>query len=199
MKKTMYHGTFKWTAIFLILIVLSVLLFSLYLNQKNPSQIDIEEPEQTPLEVNKGTLSNETFAALIEENLSELGFAESIHFEGEDFGYFDINGTLSAPERLTAVAPELKSLEIFFDAMKGEVFTIHGHLGKNDDGNGCFVTDTITFSNYTVPAGIATEYIEKYTGLNKLLKVPFEQIKIMNDGVTFEGALPEIIQTALYK
>lgn len=197
MKKT-NQRTIRWSSILFLLLAAATLAFGLSTN-KTPSA-DQETPPKAPLhQAQSGTLSNEEFSQLIEQSLKELNFVENVTFSGKDDGYFNISGTFTNPERLLTLNSELRSFEFLLTALKNESVTIQGHLGKNELGNGCFVTDTVTFSDYTVPAGIGTEYLERYTTLNQLLAVPFEEIRFSKTGVSYENGLPEFIQTALYK
>lgn len=201
MKKTESNGLTKWTVFFLVILLLGFVFSALHLNQRNGSTPNTETPNHTPLksaDPSNGVVTNEAFAALIEENLAELAFVENITFKGEDEGHFQISGTVSSPERIITLFTELKPYKALLSVLKGETVTINGHLGEDDNGYGCFVTDTVTFTDYTVPAGIATEYIEEYTGLNDLLEVPIEQINLTENGISFSEGLPGIIQTALY-
>lgn len=199
MKKTSKQHIIKWPIILFLILTLGLLIYGILFIELLPSSEKEGDYHSQAPQSEEGTISNEAFSKLIESNLSELGFVENISFSGKEDGYFGIQGTLKSPERLLALNTELQSLEVLLNALKGETITIDGHLGKNEIGNGCFITDTITFSGYTLPAGIGTEYIEKYTGLNQLLAVPFEEISFTKNGVSFENGLPEIIQIALYK
>ncbi len=198
MKKT-NQNIIRWSTILFMLLAGSLLAYNIFFSKTTPFPNNEPHPQNQLTPSRDGTLSNETFSKLIEQNLSELGFIENISFVGKEDGYFSICGTFTSPERFSTLIGELSSLEVLLKALKNETISIEGHLGKNEIGNGCFVTDTITFSGYTVPAGIGTEYIEQYTGLNQLLAVPYEEIRFSEKGVFYENGLPAIIQTALYK
>lgn len=200
MKKAWNYRKIKWTAFFTTVFVLGTGLTVLYMMQPKTT----EEKPQTSQESEENTenaagyYSNEAFGTLIESNLAELGFAEEITFRGESEGQFVMEGALSEPDRLIAVCGDLKPYSTLLNAIKGETVTIKGHIGENDEGNGCFVTDTITFSGYTLSAAVATSYIEEYTGLNDLLEVPYHQISLSESGITFQEELPAVIQIASY-
>lgn len=199
MKKSCNYYKIKWTAFFITVLVLGIGLTAIYISrpQTEPPQTENQQTKP-PVQNSAGHYTNEAFGNLIEENLTELGFIKNIGFSGKSEGQFTLTGTLSAPERLVAVCPELKSFSVLLNALKGEKVTVKGHIGEDDGGNGCFVTDTITFSGYTLPAAVATSYIEEYTGLNDLLEVPINQISLTEDGITFKQELPTAIQIALY-
>ena len=200
MKRLWNYYKIKWTAFFVTVFVLGAGLSALYLarpktgGEVQPESGGYDAPAENPA----GYYSNEAFGALIETNLSELGFSESITFAGKGEGRFTITGVLTAPERLTAICSELEPYSALLDVLKDEPVAINGHIGENAEGDGCFIADTITFSAYTFPAAIATTYIEEYTGLNDLLKVPMDQITLSEDGITFREEVPLAIQTALY-
>ncbi len=199
MKKSWNYYKIKWTAFFVTAFILTLGLTALYMARPQKTAPDAQ-PSQEEESGNgqAGHYSNTAFGSLIEENLSELAFIKEIQFSGGDEGYFTITGTLSDPKRLTAVCPELEPFSMLLSVLKGESVTISGHIGEDDEGNGCFVADTITFSGHTLPAGIATTYIEEYTGLNDLLEVPVEQIALNEEGITFRE-IPTAIQIASYK
>lgn len=199
MKKTCNYYKIKWTAFFITVLVLGIGLTAIYLSRPQ-TEVPQTENEYTkpPMQNSVGHYTNEAFAGLIEENLTELGFIKDIGFNGKSEGQFTLTGTLSAPDRLLAICTDLKPFSTLLNALKGEKVTVKGHIGENDNGNGCFVTDTITFSGYTLPAAVATSYIEEYTGLNDLLEVPISQISLTESGITFAQELPTAIQTALY-
>ncbi len=191
----------KWTAFFVTVFILGLGFTVIYMTrpradhtppQSNGTQISDQDNKT-------GYYSNQAFGDLIETTLSELNFIEDIRFSGKSEGHFSLTGTFSNPKRLVAVCPELESFAIVLNALKGEAVTINGHIGENAYGNGCFIADTITFSDHTLPAGIATSYIEKYTGLNDLLEVPVHQISLTERGITFAKAIPTAIQIAVYK
>lgn len=199
MKNKTNYFKIKWGSFLLTFLLLSLgIVAAFFLTPRNnPTEAPtptIEDSISTQL----GRFSNETFAQLIEENLSELGFINKITFEGEDEGRFMLGGTLCDPARLSALCPELAPFETMLNALKNEEISIYGHLGENEAGYGKFITDTIQFSGYTIPAGVATEYIEEYTGLNDLLEVPFDEIEINRLGVQFKAEIPASIQTAVY-
>ena len=197
MKNIINYFKIKWGSFLLTFILLSLgIIVALFLTPKNSVP---EEPElnvQEPLNVQSGFYSNEAFAQLMESNLSELGFINKMTFEGTDEGQFKISGILCEPSRLSTLCPELSPLSPILNTLKDQRISIQGHLGENEAGYGKFISDTITFSGYTVPAGIATEYIEEYTGLNDLLEVPFREIELSNLGIKFEAEIPAAIQTA---
>ena len=199
MKHSAHYRKLKWTAFFLTVALLSVAFITVYQSRKPqsaPIQNNSNNVQIAPLH---GSFSNEAFAALIEKNLSELSFMNEITFQGTEEGQFLIAGTFSNPSRLVAVCKELKPFEAILGTLKGGSVSITGHLGADDKGNGRFISDIITCSGITVPAGIATDYIDQYTGLNDLLEVPVEEISISEEGITFSEELPDFIQTALYK
>lgn len=197
MKKSFSYYKIKWTAFFLTVLVLVLGLSGIYLTRREPAQApqpQTDQPEiHNPVE-STGYYTNEAFSKLIENNLSELGFLSNIQFEGEDEGRFKVSGTLSDPARLTAACPDLKPFEKLLSALKGESIVLRGHVGESADGNGQFIADTITFSDYTLSAAVATPYIDEYTGLNDLLAVPYSQISVSESGVTFQEELPAAIQ-----
>ena len=199
MKNKTNYFKIKWGSFLLTFLLLSLGIIAAFLLTPKNSTTEAPTPivENSP-STQLGHFSNETFAQLIEENLSELGFINEITFEGEDEGRFILSGTLCNPARLSALCPELAPFEAMLNALKNEEISIYGHLGENEAGYGKFITDTIQFSGYTIPAGVATEYIEEYTGLNDLLEVPFDDIEINRLGVQFKSELPLSIQTAVY-
>lgn len=199
MKHNWNYYRIKWTAFFVTIFILAVGLTSIYMARPQKPLAEKEQSPQQPIsEQQAGHYSNTAFGALIEENLSELDFIKGIDFNGKDEGFFSISGTLSNPKRLAALCPELEPFGLFLTVLKDKSVTINGHLGANEEGKGCFIADTVTFSGQTLPAGIATTYIEKYTGLNELLDVPVEQIALTEEGVTFRE-LPTAIQIASCK
>ena len=109
-----------------------------------------------------------------------------------------LQATLSNPHRFITICEEAAPYEDLLKAINGETVTINGHIGENESGNGCFITDSITFAGYTLPASFATPYIDQYTGLNALLEVPIDQIVLNETGVTFQKELPPFIRTASY-
>lgn len=199
MKHSAHYRKLKWTAFFLTVALLSSAFIIVYLSEK-PQSTPIQNDESNlQIEPLHGSLSNESFAALIEENLSELNFMKEITFQGTEEGQFLIAGTFSNPSRLVAICKDLKPFEAILNTLKGSSVSITGHLGADENGNGRFISDIITCSGFKVPAGIATDYIDQYTGLNDLLEVPVEEISISEEGITFSEELPDFIQTALYK
>lgn len=199
MKKAWNYYKIKWTSFFVTALILAMGLTTLYLmrpQNEAPSTIP-DEPTELP-DNRTGHYSNQAFGKLIEENLSELGFIKKIAFSGESEGHYAISGTLSDPKRLTAVCKELEPFEMILGVLKGESVTVKGHIGEGEDGNGRFVVDTVTFSGHTLPAGIATSYIDEYTALNDLLEVPVSQISLSESGITFQE-IPTAIQIASYK
>lgn len=197
MKNRTNYFKIKWGSFLLTFALLSLgILFALLLS---PQTTTPEEPElnvQEPLNVPSGFYSNASFAQLMEANLSELGFINEMTFEGTNDGQFIISGVLCEPTRLSALCPELSPLAPMLNTLKDQRISIQGHLGENEAGYGKFISDTITFSGYTIPAGIATEYIEEYTGLNDLLEVPFREIELSDLGIQFEAEIPAAIQIA---
>lgn len=201
MKRPWNYYKVKWTAFFITVFILGIGLLGLFMAR--PQTVKQPEHESivpdTPPENTAGYYSNTVFGEMIQENLSELNFIQEIRFNGESEGHFSISGTFSDPERLTAICTELAPFKSLLNALQGESITINGHIGESADGNGCFIADTITFSGHTLPAGIATSYIDEYTGLNDLLEVPVNQIQLTESGITFQKELPTAIQIALYK
>jgi hypothetical protein len=199
MKKSSNYYKIKWGSFFATALILTCgILIALLLQPKTATP---QQPQEKQLQENnstKGHYSNASFSKLIEETLSEYGFIDTISFEGKTDGRFSLSGTLSNPERLAAVCPDLKSAASVLSSLKGKKITINGHLGENERGYGQFVSDTISFSGLTLPAGIATNYIEQYTTLNALLEVPIQQISINEEGVHFANELPAVIQIASY-
>ncbi len=199
MKKAWNYYKIKWTSFFVTALILAMGLTTLYMMRPQS-----EAPAPTPDDEVKiphnpsGHYSNQVFSRLIEDNLSELGFIKEIAFSGESEGHYAISGTLSDPKRLTAVCKELEPFEMLLGVLKGENVTVKGHIGEGEDGNGRFVVDTVTFSGHTLPAGIATSYIDEYTALNDLLEVPVSQIALSESGITFQE-IPTAIQIASYK
>ena len=91
MKKSTTGGITQWTIALLTILILGLGFSAFYLSRKNGSASNNELPNTTPLpfaDSSEGSLTNETFAALIEENLSELGFVKEITFKGADEGQF---------------------------------------------------------------------------------------------------------------
>ncbi len=201
MKKQTNYYKIKWSSFFTTVAILAFgLLIVFFITPQKQINDPTPTPNELPLKPNQeGYYTNTAFSRLIEENLSELGFIEQLEFQGQEEGQFTISGVLSHPERLSAICADLKPFEGHLNALKDEPVSIKGHLGENDAGNGCFVSDTITFSGYTLPAGSATDYIEEYTGLNDLLEVPFYQIRMDETGVLFQEEIPAAInQIASY-
>ncbi len=198
MKKSWNYYKIKWTAFFVTVFILGLGLTALYMARPQKTAPTPQLPQQDLTEDRAGHYSNTAFGALIEKNLSELAFIKEICFSGKDEGHFAITGTLSDPKRLAAVCPELAPFSMLLNVLKGESVTINGHIGEDDEGNGCFVADTITFSGHTLPAGVATDYIEEYTGLNDLLEVPVGHIALNEEGITFKE-VPTAIRIASYK
>ena len=200
MKKQNYYKI-KWSSFFITVATLTLGLLIVFFI-KPQKQISTPSPElndYAPKPSQEGYYTNAAFSKLMEENLSELGFIEQLEFQGQGEGEFIINGVLSNPERLSAICTDLKPFEGLLKALKNESVSIKGHLGENDNGYGCFISDTITFSGYTLPAGAATNYIEEYTGLNDLLGVPFSQIQLDETGILFREEIPAAInQIASY-
>ncbi len=198
MKQAWNYRKIKWTAFFVTVTVLGIGLTAIYLSRQQPPAEPTPEYSENDSGIKNaaGFYSNEAFGELIEENLSELGFFSGITFKGENEGQYTISGTLSNPERLIAINSQFKSFSSLINALKDETIKIKGHVGENENGNGCFVTDTITFTGYTLPAGAATSYIEEYTCLNDLLEVPIHQINVSAQGITFKEEVPTVIQTA---
>lgn len=199
MKKQTNYYKIKWTAFFLTVSALIIGLAGIWINGQQIFQNpDPEKPsEQKPIIQNSaGHYSNQAFSDLLERNLSELGFLSEIQFQGKDEGHFSLKGTLSNPDRLAAACPELSVYKSLLSALKDEEITIQGHLAEGEDGTAKIITDTLSFSGYTLPAGAATPYIEQYTNVNDLFDVPYDQITLSKDGVTFLQDLPTFIQTA---
>ncbi len=200
MKNPNRYYKIKWGSFFATVIILGAGVFGAmmlrggYSSPENPPE---QQAEPKP-ESNNGHYSNADFGHLIEENLSDLGFIEDLTFKGKSEGRFSITGTLSNPSRLTAICPDLQSIDSILSSLKGERITINGHLGESDTGNGQFVSDTVAFSGLTLPAGIATNYIDQYTSLNSLLEVPIHQIEMNENGVYFNDEIPTAIQIASY-
>ena len=195
MKNNWNYRKIKWTSFFVTVAILSISFAIMYVPPLlSPNEQPITKAKQHP--VTPGFYSNEEFSKLIEENLSEFNFIESISFSSKKEGHYTIQGILTNPKRLLVLCEELKPYSLLLDALQGESIQISGHLGENEYGNGQFVFDTITFSEYTLPATIATEYIDKYTGLNDLLEASIETISIAEDGITFTDKIPLFIQTA---
>ncbi len=188
----------KWFFVILSAITFFIMAY-LFLTTTEPTSTNHQSQEKPSLEITNGTLTNEVFSVLIENNIAEFGFVEKVSFSSQKEGHFSIRGTISSAERLIAACKDLQPFEKILNTLEGEAITINGHLGENESGNGCFIADTITVSGVTISAGVATDYIEEYTGLNALLEVPVEQIEISEKGITFKENLPTIIQTALYK
>lgn len=199
MKKKWNYYQIKWTSFFATAFILALGLTALYMARPTKEAPKAPPAEQSaPPKQPAGHYSNAAFGTLIEENLSEFGFIKEISFSGKDEGEFALSGTLSNPKRLTAVCPELKPFEMVLGVLKGESITANGHIGEGEDGNGRFIIDTITFSGHTLPAGIATGYIDEYTALNDLLEVPIGQIALSEAGITFKE-VPAAIQIASCK
>lgn len=199
MRESNNYYRIKWGSFFATVLILGVgILGAMLLRRGSPAPESLPPQEESEIQGQSGHYTNTAFGQLIEQNLSELGFIEELAFEGKNEGRFSLTGTLSNPARLTAICPDLKSADMVLNSLKGKQITINGHLGENENGNGQFVTDTITFSGLTIPAGIATEYIEQYTSLNSLLEVPMHQININETGVSFSNEIPTAIQIASY-
>lgn len=200
MKKETNYLKIKWGSFFLTFFLLGIgISAALFLvPQEKPS----EQPTpslQAPQLNNDGHYTNEDFSLLMQDNLSELDIIDNLTFEGLDEGNFRISGILSEPSRLAALCNELAPFSSILNSLKNQEISINGHLGENENGYGQFISDTITFSGYTIPAGIATKYIDQYTGLNDLLEVPIREIEINRSGIQFNNELPAAIQIASYK
>ncbi len=199
MKKRTNYFKIKWGSFLLTFILLGLgIIAALLLSPKDTVTKEPELNVQEPLNVQSGFYTNEDFAQLMEANLSELGFINEMTFEGTDEGRFIISGTLCDPSRLSALCPELSALSPILNTLKNKRVSIQGHLGENEAGYGKFISDTISFSGYTIPAGVATEYIEEYTGLNDLLEVPMNEIELNHLGIKFKAEIPAAIQIASY-
>lgn len=200
MKQAFSYYKIKWTAFFLTVLVLGLGLSGIYLTRSKSASTPEpqEKTEDTVPPGSSGFYTNEAFSSLIEVSLSDLGFVSDITFRGEDEGRFQVSGTLSEPERLTAVCAKLKPYEDLLKALEGESVTISGHLGESEEGYGQFIADTIRFADYTLPAAMATPYIDQYTGLNDLLAVPLQQITLSENGIAFQKEVPAAIQIASY-
>lgn len=199
MKKQLNYYKIKWTAFFLTISALLLGLAGIWLKGQQTPQDTLpeKEPDQsTTIQNSAGHYSNQAFSLLLARNLSELGFLSEIEFEGKEEGHFAISGILSDPVRLAAACPELSAFEALLSALKNEKISIQGHLGEAEDGNGRIVADTLSFSGHTIPAGAATPYIEQYTAVNDLFAVPYDQISVNTEGVTFLQEIPASIQTA---
>ncbi|MBQ7095332.1 MAG: hypothetical protein IJN80_02615 [Clostridia bacterium] len=199
MKKKISYYKIKWTAFLLTISALLMGLAIIWLNGQQTMNDPISEKQPDPapiIEHSAGHYSNQAFSQLLERNLSELGFLSQIQFEGKEEGHFSVSGVLSNPDRLAAACPDLSAFESLLTALKDEKITIQGHLAEAENGTGRIIADTITFSGHTLPAGAATPYIEQYTAVNDLFAVPYDQISVTNDGVTFLQELPASIQTA---
>ncbi len=200
MKKTFSYYKIKWTAFTITILVLGFGLAAIYLMRRPQNTTQEQSPanENAQEAETAGFYTNEAFSSLIEENLKELGFSSNLSFVGREEGQFTLSGTLADPSRLSAICTDLKPFESLLSALKGETVTINGHLGEQENGNGQWVADTITFSGYSMSAAAATPYIEEYTGLNDLIAVPYDDIAIDQNGITFHNAIPASIQTAAY-
>lgn len=197
MKNTTNYFKIKWGSFLFTFFLLGLgVMAALFLS---PKRIAPEEPElnvQEPLNVQSGFYTNEAFAQLMEANLSELGFINEMTFKGSNEGRFTISGVLCEPTRLATLCPDLSPFSALLKTLKDQRISIQGHLGENEAGYGKFISDTISFSGYTIPAGIATEYIEEYTGLNDLLEVPMSEIELTDLGIKFKAELPSVIRIA---
>ena len=198
MKKRSTKQLLNGSTLFFFAVIIVFLIVGWQIS-KRPAQPQTQQPQENNISNTQGTFSNADFSMLIEDNLAALGFVNNIRFQGKGEGQFSVSGTFCDPARLTAVCSDLKPFEAVLTTLKDETITINGHLGQNEQGKGCFVADTITFSGITVPAGIATAYIDQFTALNDLLDVPYEQIVVSENGIRFSQKLPGVIQTALCK
>ncbi len=200
MKNSNKYYKIKWGSFFATVLILAAGVLSAMILRTGVSSPETPPQQQTEpnVEDQNGHYTNADFGHLIEDNLSDLGFIGDLTFKGKSEGRFSITGTLTNPSRLTAICPELQDLDTVLNSLKGKQITINGHLGEDEAGYGQFVSDTIGFSGLTLPAGIATTYIEQYTSLNSLLEVPIHQIKIDEDGVYFIDEIPTAIQIASY-
>ena len=200
MKTSNNYYKIKWGSFFATVLILGVgILIAFAIRSKNYSEkTPIRQQTEPQPQTASGQYTNADFGRLIEENLSDLGFIEMLTFNGKSDGGFAITGTLSNPGRLAAICPDLQAMESVLNSLKGKQITINGHLGESEAGCGQFVSDTISFSGLTIPAGIATEYIEQYTSLNSLLEVPIHQIEMDENGVRFIDEIPTAIQIASY-
>ena len=199
MKKTTNYFKIKWGSFLLTFVLLGLGIIAAFL--LSPKSITPEDPElnvQEPLNAQSGFYTNEAFAQLMETNLSELGFIDEMTFKGSNEGRFTISGVLCEPTRLATLCPELSPFSSILNTLKNQRISIQGHLGENEAGYGKFISDTISFSGYTIPAGIATDYIEEYTGLNDLLEVPLNEIELTHLGIKFKAELPAAIRIASY-
>lgn len=197
MKQNWTYYKIKWTAFFITLGILGAGFAALLILGK-PFGGDPAAPikEQAPLSPTAGHYTNEDFSKLLAENLKDLDFLRDISFEGEGEGTFLLKGTLKDADRLMAACPELKVYKILIQALEGEALMMRGHLGEKEDGNGRIIADTLTFADYHISAGEATHYIEQYTAVNDLFAVPFREISLGKEGITFAGELPAFIRTA---
>ena len=201
MKTSNKYYKIKWSSFFATILILGIAIlgaFAIRSKEYTPKSPILQETKPQHPQNSTGQYSNADFGLLIQENLSDLGFIDSLTFNGKSEGRFSITGTLSNPARLAAICPDLQAMEGVLNSLKGKQITINGHLGENEAGCGQFVSDTISFSGLTLPAGIATEYIEQYTSLNSLLEVPIHQIEMNEDGVHFIDEIPTAIQIASY-
>ena len=200
MKTSNKYYKIKWSSFFATVLILGIgILGAFAIRSKEYSpKAPIQQPTEPQPQAATGHYTNADFGLLIEENLSDLGFIEALTFKGKSEGRFSITGTLSNPGRLAAISPDLQAMESVLNSLKGKQITINGHLGESEAGYGQIVSDTISFSGLTIPAGIATEYIEQYTSLNSLLEVPIHQIVINEEGVRFIDEIPTAIQIASY-
>lgn len=201
MKNETNYFKIKWSSFFLTFILLGLGIGAalFFIPQETPAESKEPPLTQSKENFSAGYYTNTDFSSLMQENLSELNFIENLSFEGLDEGRFKISGTLSNPSRLASLCTELAPFSSLLNSLKGQEISINGHLGESENGNGQFVSDTITFSGYTIPAGIATKYIDQYTGLNDLLEVPIREIEINSSGIRFQSELPVAIQIASYK
>ncbi len=197
MKYPSSYYKIKWTAFFLTAFILaSGFMILSFLNPNSISENETTKSNAPKAEARSGYFSNESFGQLIENTLNPYEFAENIHFRGCGEGSYCITADLKDAQRLVALCRPLRPYSAFLEALEGNTIEVLGHIGESESGNGCFIADTIKISDISIPAGITSDYIEEYSALNQLLEVPYKQITLNEDGITFSGALPEIIRIA---
>ncbi len=195
MKNEPRYYQFKWLAFFLVILIIGFTVAG-YLSTRNPSAEEpLPEAKNPTPGANDQFISSQSFSQLIDASMKELELLENISFEGENNGHFSIHATVADLSNLYAIANETKPYKAILNTFEGRNVSINGHLSKNDQGNGTFTIDTITYSGQKIPATAITPYIEKYTSLNDLVDAPYEEITITPDGISFLSQVPAFIQT----
>lgn len=196
MKHSWNYYRIKWSAFALTIGILGIGLFFIISTDRLPKKDAAELPRSNTELPTNNHYSNEAFSRILADNLKEFDLVEDLTFQGTEEGFFTIQGTLKDPERLIALCPALSEYEEQITPLAGAPFTLLGHLGKSEEGEGQLIADTILFPDQQLAAGEATFYIEEYTTVNALFAVPYEQILLNQEGITYQDELPTVIQIA---